>query len=657
MIDYELFNLYEQTSIKKGIQIYHNRELIIDNSKIYDGQFTISESICSDKNFRFGLCEASALNFSVTNDVGSLSNLEIEVKQILDGNKDKPFRIGTYVVFSDRPSATKNYRNVTAYDYMTHVLTADVSAWYKGLFANGDEEYTLKEFRDSFFEYLGISQTNTALPNDAMIVRKTIDNTYIKGKYIINCICEIIACFGHMNRNNEFEYIFIDGSKSPSDAYEFVNTFDCDCEDHSITRPTQLVIKENSSDAGIKYGDDDVNPYTICANFLLFKQSKNELDAIAKNFLDKCENIGMYDFAPINAIVYGNPCIEVGDFIKINTRDGYRYTYILQRYLTGIQSLRDKIITKGNALFQFIPVIDDEMYFLQGKSNTFERDLESTRSLIKDVSKDLSSKIEQTAGKVETAVIKGENYNGVIIDENGVAISGDGAFTVNMKNLKIDKLGNLVLGSQTLDSNAYAWLNKLIIIDNADISRLQLNADEGIYELYVDNKKGKYYVKSQTRNEITYDENSDTCTAYYNTYVSSKGANNSSYNTSIESLAYETYSESKLTSSGNKNAIIIVKTYNGFLGSVASMFTNNAEISAQTYADGKGELSAKIGSTKLVLNEDKLKHFTGTKSNIQEQIDNLSSAIGGITYDADTETIVVSEAMTGIYYDDETIYL
>ena len=656
MIDYELFNLYEQTSIQKEIQIYYNRELIIDNSKIYDGQFTISESICSDKNFKFGLCEASALNFAVTNDVGSLSNLEIEVDQILNGNKDKPFRIGTYVVFSDRPSATRNYRNITAYDYMTHVLTADVSEWYKGLFVNGDEEYTLKEFRDSFFEYLGILQTNTVLPNDAMIVRKTIDNTYIKGKYIINCICEINACFGHMNRNNKFEYIFIDGSKKPSDAYEFVNTFDCDCEDHSIMWPTQLVIKENSSDAGLKYGDDDVNPYTICANFLLFRQSKYELETIARNFLQKCKNIGMYDFAPINAIVYGNPCIEVGDFIKINTRDGYRYTHVFQRYLTGIQSLRDKIVTKGNALFQFIPVIDDEMYFLQGKSNTFERDLESTRSLIKDVSNDLSSKIEQTAGKVETAVIKGENYNGVVIDENGVAISGDGAFTVDMPNFKVDKLGNTSIKGK--------------------VNATQLNVTQ------VDEEKNEYfdfYTKGNSTFMRTIRDITEVDSSVKMAMISLDGQNDyssylthTSYDDEEKEVSYSTlldmytsksnsstHMQSKNSTKGREERI---GTYSDKIRSRISalLLKNNAiasEVLMEKPDDANATIKVEIEGSKLYLNKDNLLHFKGTTGVIQTQIDNLSSVIGGITYDADTETIVVSEAMTGIYYDNETIYL
>lgn len=653
MIDYELFNLYEQTSIKKEIQIYYDRELIIDNSKIYDGQFTISESICSDKNFRFGLCEASALNFSVTNDVGSLSNLEIEVKQILDGNKDKPFRIGTYVVFSDRPSATRNYRNVTAYDYMTHVLTADVSAWYKGLFANGDEEYTLKEFRDSFFEYLGISQTNTALPNDAMIVRKTIDNTYIKGKYIINCICEINACFGHMNRNNEFEYIFIDGSKSPSDAYEFVNTFDCDCEDHSITRPTQLVIKENSSDVGLKYGDDDVNPYTICANFLLFKQSKNELDAIAKNFLDKCENIGVYDFAPINAIVYGNPCVEVGDFIKINTRDGYRYTYILQRYLTGIQSLRDKIITKGNELFQFVPVMDDEMYFLQGKSNTFERDLELTRSLIKDVSNDLSSKIEQTAEKVETAVIKGENYNGVVIDENGVSVNGDGAFIVNMTNFKLYENGNT-----DIKGKMHATVLDIEDINSDKEYKSSMKMDDSRAVLRVTNEN----FLDQNNNteydaEIIYGISNDSSNSrIINSFYDRN--TDLAIDAEIEMSANEKKSLIQIRATNqNTNLNPLIQLYSDVNSALISIGVGRQILTLYQRPNGNGYISLASNGKYLYLDGETIPHFTGTKSNIQEQIDNLSSVIGGITYDADTETIVVSDAMTGIYYDDETIYL
>lgn len=653
MIDYELFNLYEQTSIQKEIQIYYNRELIIDNSKIYDGQFTISESICSDKNFKFGLCEASALNFAVTNDVGSLSDLEIEVEQILNGNKDKPFRIGTYVVFSDRPSATRNYRNITAYDYMTHVLTSDVSEWYKGLFVNGDEEYTLKEFRDSFFEYLGILQTNTVLPNDAIIVRKTIDNTYIKGKYIINCICEINACFGHMNRNNKFEYIFIDGSKKPSDAYEFVNTFDCDCEDHSIMWPTQLVIKENSSDAGLKYGDDDVNPYTICANFLLFKQSKGELETIARNFLQKCENIGMYDFAPINAIVYGNPCIEVGDFIKINTRDGYRYTHVLQRYLTGIQSLRDKIVTKGNALFQFIPVIDDEMYFLQGKSNTFERDLESTRSLIKDVSKDLSSKIEQTAGKVETAVIKGENYNGVVIDENGVSISGDGAFTVDMTNFKLDKNGNTDIKGKM----------HATVLDIEDF-----NTDKE-YNSSMKMKDSRAVLRVTNENFLQQNNNTEYDASIM--YGISDNSSNSRIMNSFNDRNTDLYINAEIEMSANEKESLIqikannlntnmnplIQMYSSKNGAHINIGFGNQFLTLYQSLNGNGYILLRSNGKSLFLDRETIPHFTGTKSNIQEQIDNLSSVIGGITYDADTETIVVSEAMTGIYYDDETIYL
>ena len=42
-----------------------------------------------------------------------------------------------------------------------------------------------------------------------MVVEKTIESDEISGKYIINAICEINGCFGHVNRNNKFQYLEI----------------------------------------------------------------------------------------------------------------------------------------------------------------------------------------------------------------------------------------------------------------------------------------------------------------------------------------------------------------------------------------------------------------------------------------------------------------
>lgn len=59
---------------------------------------------------------------------------------------------------------------------------------------------------------------------------------------------------------------------------------------------------------------------------------------------------------------------------------------------------------------------------------------------------------QQTADSITlSAVKKGQSYNGMTISDSGINISGDGSFTANMTNFKIDNNGNLdVTGNLTL---------------------------------------------------------------------------------------------------------------------------------------------------------------------------------------------------------------
>ncbi|MBR3468617.1 MAG: hypothetical protein IKH28_02865 [Lachnospiraceae bacterium] len=43
-----------------------------------------------------------------------------------------------------------------------------------------------------------------------MIVTKTLDQKELTGGKVAYCICEINGCFGHINRDGLFEYVFLD---------------------------------------------------------------------------------------------------------------------------------------------------------------------------------------------------------------------------------------------------------------------------------------------------------------------------------------------------------------------------------------------------------------------------------------------------------------
>ena len=52
-------------------------------------------------------------------------------------------------------------------------------------------------------------------------------------------------------------------------------------------------------------------------------------------------------YRPFSCVTYGDPCVELGDFIEIPTTDKTVEAYVLYRELTGTQAFRDKLEAKG----------------------------------------------------------------------------------------------------------------------------------------------------------------------------------------------------------------------------------------------------------------------------------------------------------------------
>ena len=50
---------------------------------------------------------------------------------------------------------------------------------------------------------------------------------------------------------------------------------------------------------------------------------------------------------PFNADCKGNPCLEVGDAVRLTTKYELIETYILKRTMKGIQALRDDLEADG----------------------------------------------------------------------------------------------------------------------------------------------------------------------------------------------------------------------------------------------------------------------------------------------------------------------
>ena len=404
----------------------------IDNSMLEIGTFALEESLCSDSELKFGACEANCVKFTARNTAGNIIGKTISIEETIDGDSENPMPYGVFKVASDVPTADRTKRQITAYDAMYDIINTDVKAWYAGL----SFPMTLKQFRNSFFAHLGIAQVETNLVNDSMTVNKTIVATQtddssavteepaISGKMVVTAICEINGCFGNINRDGKFEYVFLKEIVSAlypaEDLFPADNVFPSDANTESMTGNyitfdyedfqskaiTQLEIKTSEDNAGAVVGTAG-NNYSITGNFLVSDKTGAELEQIANNLLPI---MAKAEYTPIKSCTcVGNPCLELGEAIRFNTTREVVETYLLQRTLTGVQSKRDSISAQGTQTHSAkVNSIRDTIESVERRTGKLERNADHLQSTYEDLEKQTNSKFEQTADAITAEVTRAQ---------------------------------------------------------------------------------------------------------------------------------------------------------------------------------------------------------------------------------------------------------
>lgn len=408
----------------------------IDNSMLEIGTFALEESLCSESELKFGACEANCVKFTARNTAGNIIGKTISIEETIDGDSQNSMPYGVFKVASDVPTADRTKRQITAYDAMYDIINTDVKSWYAGL----SFPMTLKQFRNSFFAHLGIAQVETSLVNDSMTVNKTIvatqtddssavtEESAISGKTVVTAICEINGCFGNINRNGKFEYVFLKKIVSAlypaEDLFPSDNLFPSDANTESMTghyitfdyedfqskEITQLEIKTSEDNAGAIVGTAG-NNYSITGNFLVSDKTGAELEQIANNLLPIMAQAA---YTPIKSCTcVGNPCLTLGEPIRFNTTREIVETYLLQRTLTGVQSKRDSISAQGTQTHSAkVNSIRDTIESVQRRTSKLERNADHLLSEYEDLEKNTSSKFEQTAESIATEVKRATDAEG-----------------------------------------------------------------------------------------------------------------------------------------------------------------------------------------------------------------------------------------------------
>lgn len=321
---------------------FPNLNLTYTNEDVEPTSLYLKEALSNSDSMEFVGMIASQLKIDIFNVPDEVKDQYFEVS-IKAGNTEV---IPIFKGYADRveidADSFSKKKKITAFDALYYAGQKDVSSWYYGL----TFPLTLKQFRDSLCQYIGITQEEVALPNDDITLRRELENkqeipaiTFLKSISQINGLCGII------NRSGNLEYRLV--SNKPAAEVDF--TFDfCEKLSHEefYCNPIQkIVIRDNEEDAGVTAGAG-TNKYIIQNNVLAYGLAKDVLRTAAENIRTNLNELTYY---PMRSIQNGMPFIEVGDNVIYNTSGGYGIDkfVILSRTLSGISFCRDTYEARG----------------------------------------------------------------------------------------------------------------------------------------------------------------------------------------------------------------------------------------------------------------------------------------------------------------------
>jgi hypothetical protein len=422
MVDYSLQNLFYAPNVDKQLVIAtDDGSVTITNTELHQESFELTESLCSESELTFGACEAAVVKFTISNVFTSLKDKWITVKMVLNGNSSNPFIFGHYKVASDKPTADRTKREIEAYDALYDVINADVVGWYNGILPNTETYVTLKQFRDSFFSHFGITQKGIMLANDDMTTSRTVDADELSGSQVLNAICEINGCLGRIGRTGQFEFTYLE-SKSPITISKN-HYISADYQDYMVSQIDKLQIRQDEDDIGSVVGTGS-NTYVIENNFLVYGKDAAQLKAIATNVFNRIKGI---TYRPAEISSAGNPCIEVGDAIKLSTKYAELTTYVLERSLKGVQALTDSFTAQGEQIRTTqINSSNKSITQLKGRVNRLTRNVDQNKAEILNVEEGLKNEITQTASQLEIKIQSLQSQ----IDGEITVINGHGVPTL-----------------------------------------------------------------------------------------------------------------------------------------------------------------------------------------------------------------------------------
>lgn len=448
----------------------------ITNDLLESEAFELNQSLNSASQLTFGSCESSSVSFVIHDNIPTLKGKTIRVYLIPDSDASRMLQIGVYKVDEDKLSADRTKRQITAYDALYDILNADVAGWYNSLLPDSNSTVTLGQMRFAFTAYFNLTQETISLPNDNLVIKRTIEPETLSGADVIRAICELEGCFGQISDEGKFKYVVLsenlDAGLFPSDTLYPANDLypqdvnhdvdpiskahyiDVQFEDYLSESITGLTIRTDDADVGVTVGTNE-NVYVITGNFLVYGYNATQLTTAANNALSNMVN-RYYKPCTVNAV--GNPLHEVGDGIRISTTYRGIVAYILERKLSGIQALRDTYSANGEQYYnEQLNSVASQFKQLSGQTLKIKADVDGIKTSVETLDARESSHFTQTSGQIALKVSKGSvvseldyEMSGIDITSNSIHIGTTGSFTIDSTNFSIDQYGDVSISEGSL---------------------------------------------------------------------------------------------------------------------------------------------------------------------------------------------------------------
>ena len=422
----------------------------------------IEESLSISENIDFGSCEATQIRLTLIDVDRSIIGAEMAVNQILDGripnvdlypgNDVYPsgyvVPLGRYIIQSAERQVNKHYRDIVALDYMCK-FDVNVIDWYNSL----PFPLALRDFRARLCQYIGVTEYVPAdLPNDGMLVEKTIDTAQLMGRDVLIACEQLNGAFGHFDRKGVLQHVILQPNYTlmpAPDLYPSVDLYPMlpgdmneqvwdekisqylsqsfNFEEYTVQSIDKVQIRQEEGDIGAIYGTGS-NCLTIEGNFLMFGKGAAELNVIAQGIYGM---VSSRPYVPYECKLKGLPYMEVGDTELIETDSGDIVTYLMRRTLKGISALQDSHYATGEEIRGTTNNINTDIIQLKGKSAIIKKSVEEVSVKLTDLEKNTEAQLKVVADSITAEVKRAKE------SEASISLKADSIVT-SVANLRED---------------------------------------------------------------------------------------------------------------------------------------------------------------------------------------------------------------------------